>query len=670
MAIEGAHGDAGGLFAELLLIFAAALVLVAACRPLRLPGIFGYFAAGALLGPTGLAFVVADEDIQRLADFGVVMLLFSLGLEFSLPRLLAMRRAVFGVGVVQVVGTGCLFAAVLAFAGLETGVALVLGVGLALSSTAIVSRELAGTGQLHQPHGRQAIGVLLFQDIAAVVLLILIPLVGAEGASGDGLAAEFLRIGVGGVLLFLGLMAIGRWLLPPLFTEIARSRSSELFVLAALVTVMATAWLTQRMGLSMALGGFVGGMMLGESHFRHQIESDLRPFRDVLLGVFLISVGMMLDLDLLAEFWPRIVAFSLIFMLVKGVVVCAISLAFGDEARVAVRSGLVLAQGGEFAFAALALLAGQGLVAPDVQAFLVTIALVSMVLTPLLVRRSEALAEGIVRRVAGGREQGAKDGASTVPGDEGPGPRPEDAAPVVVLGFGRVGQVITRMLERSGVAYLALDNDAERVSEGQLAGVQVRYGDVTRSELLGAAHVHGAELVVICVDPPEATLAALRAVRGLAPSVPVLVRTRDDSLLDEILAAGATEVVPETLESSLMLLSHVLALLRRSRAEIDGVLEGVRGDRYGLLHGVIPGSQGGDYGEVVHPVRLTERARACDREAQDVVAQLGAARIRGIRRRERTLDPQDAGTLRADDIVVLVGAPDAVEAAEQRLLRG
>jgi CPA2 family monovalent cation:H+ antiporter-2 len=662
MALEGAHGDAGGLFAELLLIFAAALVLVALCRPLRLPGIFGYFAAGALLGPTGLAFVVADEDIQRLADFGVVMLLFSLGLEFSLPRLLAMRRAVFGVGVVQVVGTGGLFAAVLASVGIETGVALVLGVGLALSSTAIVSRELAGTGQLHQPHGRQAIGVLLFQDIAAVVLLILIPVVGAEGASGDGLAAEFLRIGVGGVLLFVGLMAIGRWLLPPVFTEIARSRSSELFVLAALVTVMATAWLTQRMGLSMALGGFVGGMMLGESHFRHQIESDLRPFRDVLLGVFLISVGMMLDLDLLADYWPRILAFALIFMGIKGVVVCAISLAFGDEVRVAVRSGLVLAQGGEFAFAALALLAGQGLVAHDVQAFLVTITLVSMVLTPVLVRRSDWLSDRLA-----GRWSASPDETASI---EGPGPRPEDVAPVVVLGFGRVGQVITRMLERSDVAYLALDNDAERVLEGQLAGVQVRYGDVTRGELLGAAHVQEAELVVICVDPPEATLGALRAVRALAPSVPVLVRTRDDSRLEEIVEAGATEVVPETLESSLMLLSHVLALLRRPRAEIDGVLETVRGDRYGLLHGVIPGSQGGDYREVVHPVRLTERARACGERATELGLRLGTARIRHIRRRERTLDADEAGALQADDIVVLVGAPEAVEAAEQRLFGG
>ncbi|MEE4299218.1 MAG: cation:proton antiporter [Pseudomonadales bacterium] len=664
MALDAAaaHGDAGGLFTELLLIFTAALVLVALCRPLRLPGIFGYFAAGALLGPTGLAFVYADEDIQRLVDFGVVMLLFSLGLEFSLPRLLAMRRAVFGVGVVQVVGTGGLFAAILASGGIALGVAVVLGVGMALSSTAIVSRELAGTGQLHLPHGRQAIGVLLFQDIAAVALLILVPLVGGGGADGSGILADFAWLGLAGAALFVGLMAIGRWVLPPLFTEIARSRSSELFVLAALVTVMATAWLTQAMGLSMALGGFVGGMMLGESHFRHQVESDLRPFRDVLLGVFLISVGMMLDLHLLAEFWPRILVFGVLLMLFKGVVVCLISLAFRDSLRTAVRSGLVLAQGGEFAFAVLALLAGQGMVEGDVQAFLVTVTLVSMVLTPLLVRRSESLAEWIVGHLL----------ATPAADPDAPptGPGPEDAAPVVLLGFGRVGQVIARMLERSGVPHLALDNDAERVAEGQLAGVPVRFGDVTRGDLLAAAQVHEAQLVVICIDPPGASLQALRAVRELAPSVPVLVRTRDDSRLGDYLDAGATEVVPETLESSLMLLSHVLALLRRPRSEIESVIASVRGERYRLLHGVIPGSQGGAYREIVHPVRLTERAWACDREAEEVDAKIAGVRFRGIRRRERTLEAQDAGVLQVDDIVVLMGPPEAVEAGEETLLRG
>jgi len=665
MAVDAsaAHGAAGGLFTELLVIFGAALVCVALCRPFRLPGIFGYFAAGALIGPTGLGFVTALEDIRHLAEFGVVMLLFSLGLEFSLPRLLAMRRAVFGVGLVQVFGTGGVFAVGLAVAGLGAGPAGIVGGSMALSSPAIVSRELTSAGQLHEPHGRQAIGVLLFQDIAAVALLILVPVFGGGEGSGDGLLARFAWLGAAGVGLFFGLMAVGRWVLPPIFSEIARSRSAELFVLAALVTVMATAWLTQALGLSMALGGFLGGMMLGESHFRHQIEADLRPFRDVLLGVFLISVGMILDLPLLAEYWPRILSFACIFMLVKGVVVALIARAFGGDLRTSLRTALVLAQGGEFAFAVLALLSGADMIAADVSAFLATVTLVIMVLTPLLVRHSEK----IVDRFLGGDTDADAPEAET-PIDHADASA-EDAA-VVVLGFGRVGQVVSRLLEQAQIPHIAVEHDAERVAEGRLAGAPVRYGDVTRSELLGGLHLEHAQLVVICIDPPDAALTALRAVRALSATVPVLVRTRDDRSLDDYLRAGATEVVPETLESSLMLLSHALALLARSRSEIDATLEGVRADRYRLLHGVIPGEDGAGYEEIVHPVVLGERAHACGRAASEVAGRLEDVRVRCVRRCDETLDAAAVDALQGGDVVVLLGAPDAVEAAEAVLLRG
>ncbi|MDZ7825657.1 MAG: cation:proton antiporter [Gammaproteobacteria bacterium] len=396
MVAEGAQSGGGNMFADLLLIFATALIMVAACRPARLPGTLGYFVAGALLGPTGLGLIHAGADIQLLAEFGVVLLLFSLGLEFSLPRLMAMRRSVFGVGLLQVALTGALFALVLGLGYVDWGLAVLIGGGLALSSTALVSRELVLTGQLHMAHGRQALGVLLFQDLFAVFLLILIPVLGSD--SDVGLGETALILGGKGVVLFVGLMLMGRYLLPPVFTEIARSRSSELFVLAALVVVMAAAWLTHELGLSMALGGFVGGMMLGESHYRHQVQADIRPFRDILLGLFLVTVGMMLDLDLLLEYWPRILAFGLLLMVIKAAVILAISLAFGDSLRVAMRTGLVLAQGGEFAFAMLALAAGANLVEPDVQAFMVAVTLVSMVLTPTLVRRSGTLVDRILGR--------------------------------------------------------------------------------------------------------------------------------------------------------------------------------------------------------------------------------------------------------------------------------
>lgn len=649
MSVEpAAHG--GGMFAELLLIFATALVTVALCRPLRLPGTLGYFAAGAVLGPSGLAIVDADADIALLAEFGVVLLLFSLGLEFSLPRMLAMRRAVFGVGLLQVLITGALFAGVFVLAGIEVGLAILIGGGLALSSTALVSRELAATGQLHEPHGRQAMGVLLFQDLAAVLLLILVPAVAAGGGTDLG-GAVLLLLGKG-LVLFVGLMLVGRFLLPPVFGEIARSRSSELFVLAALVVVMTSAWLTETLGLSMALGGFVGGMMLGESHYRHQVEADIRPFRDLLLGLFLVTVGMMLDLDLLLAYWPRVLAFGLLLMVVKGLLVFAIVRAFGEPAAVATRSGLVLAQGGEFAFALLALAAGAGLIPADVQAFMVSVTLVSMVLTPALVRRSGALTERIVGR--------------TPPPADPPGPA-VGADSVVLLGFGRVGQVIGRLLDEADVPWLALDLDPDRVSEARLAGAPVRFGDASRSDLLVDAGVDRARLVVVCLDDPGAALRTMRALRALAPRLPVLVRTRGDEYLETLLEAGATEVVPETFESSLMLLSHVMALLGRPRDRVDAVLESVRGDRYQLLHGVI-GGRGDRNREVVQPVVLTESAAAIGRAGADLA--LDGVRIRGVRRQGTLIDPEDAAELVVGDIVVLMGEPAAVEHAEARLLGG
>jgi CPA2 family monovalent cation:H+ antiporter-2 len=646
------------MFADLLLMFFTALVLVAACRPARLPGTLGYFAAGALLGPTGLGLIHAGEDIQLLAEFGVVLLLFSLGLEFSLPRLMAMRRSVFGVGLLQVAATGTVFTVALGLANVDWGLAALLGGGLALSSTALVSRELVLTGQLHMAHGRQALGVLLFQDLFAVFLLILIPILGSDTEASLGETA--LLVGGKGIALFVALMLTGRYLLPPVFSEIARSRSSELFVLAALVVVMIAAWLTHAFGLSMALGGFVGGMMLGESHYRHQVQADIRPFRDILLGLFLITVGMMLDLNLLLEYWPRILAFGLLLIVVKALVILVVSLAFGESLRVSMRTGIVLAQGGEFAFAMLALAAGAGLVEHDVQAFMVAVTLVSMVLTPTMVRRSGTLVESVLGREAPG-----------VSPDTAADPVEGEHADVLLLGYGRVGQTIGRLLERCGIDYLALDSEPGRVNTARLAGAPVRYGDATRPNLLETIGVDQAQLVVVCIDDPDAAHQALTAVRELAPTVPVLVRTREDTHLDELMAAGATEVVPETLESSFMILSHVLALLGRPREESQQVLETVRGERYKLLHGVITGTdEDGRYAEVVRPVLLPARARAIGQTLTDLEKRLGGLSIRGVRRRAVTLDPDSAGSLQADDIVILVGAPDAVELGEAALLGG
>ena len=645
------------LFTKLLVIFLASLAMVALCRPLKLPATLGYFFAGALVGPTGLGWVKNPEDLALLAELGVVLLLFTLGLEFSLPRMLSMRRAVFGLGSMQVVLTTTLFAGTLAYAGLDLGLAIVIGGGLALSSTALVSRELAVTGQLQQRHGQTALGILLFQDLAAVLFLILVPALATDGAAGLGLSVA---VAAGkGVALFVGLMAVGRYVLPPLFHEIARSRSEELFVLSALAVVLGAAWLTHALHMSMALGGFVGGMMLGESRYRHQLEADIRPFRDLLLGVFLVSVGMMLDLPLLAEYWPRILAFGLILVLVKFALIALIARALGEKPRDAVRSAVVLAQGGEFAFALLALAASYGLVPADVQAFMVAVTLVSMVLTPALVRGSGVVTD----RILGPAERAPLASLSE--------PLPAASGRVLILGYGRVGQVIGRMLEETGVPYGALDSDPARVNEAALAGVPIRFGDAARSELQRGLGLESASLVVVCIDDWQGALRALTSARELNPTVPILVRSRDDRHMEAFLAAGATEVVPETFESSLMLFTHLMALLRHDRADTEAALDRVRADRYHLLHGAIAGERHSLYPEVLHPVVLPEGARVLGLPAEKALPlSVEAVSLEQLRRGDVVLEVSAAGSLRAGDVLLLVGPQPEVEAVEAALLAG
>ena len=643
------------LFSELLVIFLSSLVLVALCRPLKLPATLGYFFAGALVGPTGLGWVQNPEDLALLAELGVVLLLFTLGLEFSLPRMLSMRRAVFGLGTTQVVLTTGLFAGALYYAELGLGLAIVIGGGLALSSTALVSRELAVTGQLQQRHGQTALGILLFQDLAAVFFLILVPALATDGAEGLGLSVA-LAAGKG-VGLFIGLMAVGRYVLPPIFHEIARSRSDELFVLSALAVVLGAAWLTHALHMSMALGGFVGGMMLGESRYRHQLEADIRPFRDLLLGVFLVSVGMMLDLPLLAEYWPRILAFGLLLVVVKFVMIAVIARMLGERPRDAVRTAVVLAQGGEFAFALLALAASYGLVPADVQAFMVAVTLVSMVLTPALVRGSGAVTDRIL---------GAPAEVTVAASAE---PLPAEPGRVLILGYGRVGQVIGRMLEETAVPYGALDSDPARVNEAALAGVPIRFGDAARAELQRGLGLETAGLVVLCIDDWQAALRALETARSLNPTVPILVRSHDDRHMDAFLEAGATEVVPETFESSLMLFTHVMGLLRRAPADTEAALDRVRADRYHLLHGVIAGERHSIYPEVLHPVPLGDDAAALGAPAI-LPERLNRVSVEHVRRGDATLTADAAGPLEAGDVVLLLGPQREVEAAEAVLLGG
>lgn len=565
------------MFATLLIILASSLVVIALFQRLRLPPVLGYLCVGLMIGPRAFNWVNESEELPDLAELGVVFLLFSLGLEFSLSKMLALRRVVFGLGSLQVLCSGMLLGGLLMLLGMPVTPALLLGAGLSLSSTAIVSKELSSLGEIFSSHGQNAIAVLLFQDIVAVLLLTLVPVF---AGSSDQAWYWALPLTLGKtVILFVGLLLVSRWLLPRLFHEVAAARSPELFVLLALVIVLLTAWLTHLLGLSPALGAFLAGMLLGESHYRHQIEADIRPFRDILLGLFFVSIGMLINLQLFASHSLLILGLTLGLLLLKGSVVALLVKWRGSDGETAWRSGLALAQGGEFCFALMAQMQQNKLMPADFGGLLLAATFCSMLVTPLLLRAAPHIATRLHRKP---NEEAKLEEINAL-----------NAGlhnHVVICGYGRVGQSIGRALRSAQQPYIALDTDPVRVHEAAVSETCVHYGDSRRGELLVAIGLERARLLVIAVDQADIALLILKEARRLNATVPVLVRTRDDSQLAELKAAGASEVVPELLESSLMLASHALIMLGLPAHQVQERADQIRHDRYRLLHGFYPGA--------------------------------------------------------------------------------
>ncbi|WP_367254199.1 cation:proton antiporter [Pseudomonas sp. stari2] len=565
------------MFANLLIILASSLVMIALFRRLRLPPVLGYLCVGLMVGPKAFDWINESEHLPDLAELGVVFLLFSLGLEFSLSKMIALRQVVFRLGSQQVLVSSALLGSVLMLLGMPLTPALLLGAGLSLSSTAIVTKELGSLGEIFSSHGQNAVGVLLFQDVVAVLLLTLVPVFAGSSDQAWYWALPLTLLKT--VLLFIGLLLASRWLLPRLFQEVAASRSAELFVLLALVIVLLTAWLTHLLGLSPALGAFLAGMLLGESHYRHQIEADIRPFRDILLGLFFVSIGMLIDLQLFASHSVLIIAMTLGLLVIKGSVVALLVKWRGNDNETAWRSGLALAQGGEFCFALMAQMQQTRLLPAELGALLLAATFCSMLLTPLMLRAAPRIAAALHRKP--NQEAQIEEISALNAGLEGH---------VVICGYGRVGQSIGRIMRNAGQTYIALDNDPVRIQEAATAERDVHYGDSTRGDLLTAVGLLRARLLVIAVDQADVALRVLNEARRLNPKVPILVRTRDDSQSAELKAAGASEVVPELLESSLMLGSHALVLLGFPAHQVQEKVDQVRADRYRLLHGFYPGA--------------------------------------------------------------------------------
>src|ERR1700692_1156128 len=559
---------------QILILLTASVCVVAGVRKLKLPAILGYLAVGMLLGPHAFALAADNETTRLLADFGVVFLVFTLGREFSLPRLVAMRWEVLGVGGTQVfLPTGIVAAgAVMAF-DVVPAVAVVIGGAIAMSSTAIIISQLTEQSENNRTHGRLAVAICLFQDLSFPLFLALVSILRGGGQTADAVNIVS-AIGIA-VLALLLVLAAGRWLLRPLFLVIASVRSAELFSLAVLLAVLASAWATHAVGLSLALGAFLAGMMLAETEFRHQVEATIRSYREVLLGLFFITVGMLLDVLLLFRAVAGVPAILVGMLLFKAAVVTLAAKPATRSWFKSLRAGVVVSQGGEFGFALLTLLLRRELLDPTVVQPLLAATVLSMVLSPILIRHNRRITRALLGESGPSKSEAMRETQATLAVAE--------RDHVVICGFGRVGQNIARVLEKTGFEDIALDLDPSRISVGRQAGDPVIYGDAGQIKVLENVGLAHASCVVITFAAPEVALRLLRAIRGLRDDVPVLVRTQDDTKLEQLQSAGATEVVPETFEASLMLLSHLLLLLKLPVPRVIRTVNDIRSHRYSML---------------------------------------------------------------------------------------
>ncbi|NQD37125.1 hypothetical protein HPT27_08815 [Permianibacter sp. IMCC34836] len=651
-----------------ILLIGLTVLVIALLLRWQMPAILGYLAAGIVLREFGYDLYGQSSELRLLGELGLVFLLFTLGLEFSLPKLKSLRRAVFVFGPSQLLGTAFALGLPLYLFGLQSKLALVLSLALAMSSTALVSKLLATQRELNTRHGRNAIGVLLFQDLAAVPLLILVP---ALGVSGEGQLAQHLLLAFAkGLTAAALLVLVGRKLLPPLFHWVGKSRSDELFVLVCLLVTLVAAEVTHELGLSMALGAFLAGTLLGESQFRHQIEAEIRPFRDVLMGLFFIGIGNLLTLTVLVDHTKVIVLALPLIILIKALVVYVSLRLLKERRREAIMSGIVLAQVGEFGFALLALASDTALLDRTTVSVALFVGIASMLLAPLALRHSGNLADRLLRRRR--RQEDDSDPLQVI----------ELAAlelsgHVIVCGFGRVGQLVVRFTENEGYKALALDRDSQRVLEANQAGVRVFFGDASRPEILRAAGLDRARMVVVCVDSAGHAELIIRRVRALQPELPVLVRTQDDSHLDVLRESGATEVVPEILEGSLMLVSHVLVMLDVPVNKVLHRVQQARRARYKQLKGFFYGA-GADMTvdsskrpQQLHPVTLGKDAAGVGSTLGDLHLEAMGIEVTTLRRGEvETAYPANTEMLRAGDTLVLMGFPENIEAAESRLISG
>ncbi|WP_303983841.1 monovalent cation:proton antiporter-2 (CPA2) family protein [Dongia mobilis] len=554
------HSDA---ITDILIVLTAALVIVPLLHRAGVSSVLGYLAVGMLIGPSGLKAIDDPEQAAWLAELGVVFMLFAIGLELPLERLKTMRFYVFGLGGAQMGVTMLVIGLIAILLGMDPAAAIVIGGILALSSTATVLKLLIDRGEAAARFGRIAVAVLLFQDLAVVPMLALIPLLGAEGGS------LWFALGLAAVkaALALGLITLaGRFLIRPLFRQIAGTGNSELFTAASLFILLGLGWITREAGMSMGLGAFLAGMLLAGTPYRHQIEADIQPFRGLLLGLFFVTVGMTFDLAAVAANIVPIIGITLIFVLIKVLLTALVARAFGLKSDTGLRAALILAQGSEFGFVLTSLAGIGGILSGGTILNLNAAIVLSIALTPALATLGR-YAASYIRDRRGRRASSLADESEHL------------AEHVLVAGYGRVGQAICRLLDNAEIGYVVLDLNVQRVIRARARGLPVYFGDASRIDVLRAAGVERASLAVIAIDSPAMAERMAAALHEIVPNLVIVARAWDAGHAQRLAHLGVNEAIPEDIEIGLGLGSAMLRRLGRFAPDVDRYIAAFRAEQ-------------------------------------------------------------------------------------------
>ncbi len=648
-----------------LILLATAVVVVVACRSLHLPVMLGYLVVGILIGPHALAWIPNTAETQHLAEFGVVFLMFSIGLEFSLARLRSMKKTVFGLGTAQVAVTMLIVASIAMMFGLNWQAGIALGGIIALSSTAIVVKMLVERAEINLPYGQQTMGILLFQDLAVVPLMILIPaLVSSPEELSSTLAYAMLKA----IVVLLILLVFGQYVMRHWFHIVARQKSSELFVLNVLLITLGLAYVTEHAGLSMALGAFVAGMLIAETEYRYQVEEDIKPFRDVLLGLFFVTIGMKLDLMQVAGEFGWIVLLLLAVLLLKAIVIVVLARLLEKDMGAALRSGIALCQAGEFGFVLLTLADANNVLDERVMQITLAAMLLSMLVAPFLIQYAESIAR--LFSAAEWNRRAIQLHAIAVHSMAAEGH-------VIICGYGRSGSTLGSFLEKEGLRFIALDLDSRHVRDAVAQNKGVVYGDAAKREVLMAAGLMRARALIVSYDDKHSALAILRHVKELRPDLPVIVRTTDDSNVESLKKAGAAEVVAEVLEGSVMLASHALLMSGVPLKRVVARVQQSRASRYSMFSGYLNAMDDDldDSMEALQPrflnVLLKANSSAVGRKLGDFDLSMLGVEVTAVRRYGvKGEQPSDEMVLQDQDVLMLLGLPEALQQAEQLLHTG